>query len=496
MGSLRIYSFLLIFYFYHSVANLSLSAESLSPPSSNGKRVEEVLNLIAEEHPEAKSLGHLTHSHKSHTEASGILPDPKIGMAYRNYPTRNGYSLNDRQLDTPTMTGVEFSVSQELPFPGKLGSEQKISKFMEREASLTYVSAINWILWDFLSKLNRYQRLKNKMELNRRTVDLLSAQKNVAQGYYSSGNISLAEAFKPAIAKTESLERETEYATNLKDLSSQLSYFQIGDRLSKNELSSLDLDSYFKENEYKILLLQGSIENSATDNPDYKAFLTEEKRLKESARLSKLSLLPQTEVFVSYMKRRSQTFALDRGPLDYRLMDTTEYRGDLFSFGVTMKVPFWSALKWGSITGQYEKQADAGKESAEKARKQIVSELQRNLELIRGFDKQLEILQKQLIPELEKAVRANSNLYLPGKTKLQDVLVAQVEVVNAKIRKEDLYERKNESILNILRLLSLLYPEKEAGPHLEHDHEARKNSKMSETSASSAPSDPNSGESL
>ncbi|TGM09855.1 TolC family protein [Leptospira barantonii] len=494
MGSLRIHSIFIIFYFYLSVGNLSVFADPQS--SSNGKRVEEVLSLIAEEHPEAKSLGHLTHSHKSHTEASGILPDPKIGVAYRNYPARNGYALNDRQLDTPTMTGVEFSVSQELPFPGKLGSEQKISKFMEREASLTYVSGINRILWDFLSKLNRYQRLKNKMELNRRTIDLLSAQKNVAEGYYSSGNISLAEAFKPAIAKTESIERETEYTTNLKDISSQLNYFQIPDRLSKNDLSSLDLDSYFKENEYKILLLQGSIENSATDNPDYKAFLTEEKRLKESARLSKLSLLPQTEVFVSYMKRRSQTFALDRGPLDYRLMDTTEYRGDLFSFGVTMKVPFWSALKWGSITGQYEKQADAGKESAEKARKQIVSELQRNLELIQGLDKQLEILQKQLIPGLEKAVRANSNLYLPGKAKLQDVLIAQVEVVNAKIRKEDLYERKNESILNILRLLSLLYPEKEAGPHLKHDHEVRKISKTSESASSSISTDMNSGESL
>ncbi|ALO25642.1 TolC family protein [Leptospira borgpetersenii] len=490
MGSLYIHFILLIFYFYFSAATWAVDF------SPNSKSVEEVLALIAEEHPEAKSLEYLMHSHKLHMEASGILPDPKIGVVYKNYPARNGYALNDRQLDTPTMTGVEFSVSQEFPFSGKLSSEQKISKFTEREASLTYVSGINQIFWDFLSKLNRFQRLKNKMKLNRKTIDLLSAQKNVAQGYYSSGNISLADAFKPAIAKTESLERETEYATNLKDLSSQLSYFQIGDRLSKNELSSLDLDSYFKENEYRVLSLQGSIENSATENPDYKAFLVEEKRLKESVRLSKFSILPQTEVFVSYIKRKSQTFALDRGPLDYRLMDTTEYKGDLFSFGVTMKVPFWSALKWGSITGQYEKQADAGKESAEKARKQIVSELQRNFELIRGVGKQLEILQKQLIPELEKSVQANSNLYLPGKTKLQDALVAQVEVINAKIRKEDLYERKNESILNILRLLSLFYPRKETGLYFEHDHKTRKNSKMSETPAPSLPSDPHPGESL
>lgn len=101
-----------------------------------------------------------------------------------------------------------------------------------------------------------------------------------------------------------------------------------------------------------------------------------------------------------------------------------------------------------------------------------------------------------MIPELEKSVQANSNLYLPGKTKLQDALVAQVEVINAKIRKEDLYERKNESILNILRLLSLFYPRKETGLYFEHDHKTRKNSKMPETPAPSLPSDPHPGESL
>ncbi|RHX93545.1 transporter [Leptospira yasudae] len=435
------------------------------------KSVEEILTLIAEEHPEAKSLGHLTHSHKSHTDASGILPDPKIGIAYRNYPTRNGYALNDRPLDTPTMTGVEFSVSQELPFPGKLGSEQRISKFMEKEAGYTYLSGINRLLSDLLSKLNRYQRSKNKMELNRRVLELLSAQKNVVQGYYSSGSVSLADAFKPTIAKTEALERETEYSTNIKDLNSQLEYFLIEDKLSKNDLSSLDVDSYFRENESRILAIHSSIESLSGENPDYKAFVTEEKRFKETAKLEKLTRLPQTEVFFSYMNRRSKTFVLDRGPLDYKLQDSTEYRGDLFSFGVTMKIPFWSAFKWESITGQYEKQAEAGKESAVKARKQIASELKRNLELIYGLQKQIDVLQNQLIPELEKTVRANTHLYIPGKTKLQDVLTAQVEVVNAKIRREDLLERKNESILNILRLLSRLQPEKEIGPHSNHSGE-------------------------
>ncbi|WP_243401874.1 TolC family protein, partial [Leptospira ellisii] len=213
---------------------------------------------------------------------------------------------------------------------------------------------------------------------------------------------------------------------------------------------------------------QNSVETSAAENPEYKLYLAEEKRLRESAKLSKLSLLPQTEVFVSYMKRRSQTFALDQGPLEYKVMDTTEYRGDLFSFGVNLRVPVWSALKWGSISGQYETEAESGKETARKIKLQVIAELNRNSELIRGYEKQIEILDRKLVPELEQAVRAASASYLSGKINFQELSSIQVEVWNAKIRKEDLLEKKNDSVINVLKILSLLYPHKDNPLHSDH----------------------------
>ncbi|MDV6236957.1 TolC family protein [Leptospira ellisii] len=455
MGSRLLYSIIFIFFFNNPI--FSEESEPLR-----------ILNAIVREHPEAKSLFHSLHAHKSHTEATGIMPDPKIGVAYRNYPTRNGYSLNDRPLDTPTMTGIEFSLSQEFPFPGKLGSEQRISKFMETEAGWNFESGINRLLADALSKINRYQRTSIKKELNRKIADLLRAEKKVSEGYYSSGSSPLAEALKVSIAKTASMEKETEYSAILKDLSSQLEYFLVEDRVSFRDLSLFDMDSYFKEHASRILEFQNSVETSAAENPEYKLYLAEEKRLRESAKLSKLSLLPQTEVFVSYMKRRSQTFALDQGPLEYKVMDTTEYRGDLFSFGVNLRVPVWSALKWGSISGQYETEAESGKETARKIKLQVIAELNRNSELIRGYEKQIEILDRKLVPELEQAVRAASASYLSGKINFQELSSIQVEVWNAKIRKEDLLEKKNDSVINVLKILSLLYPHKDNPLHSDH----------------------------
>ncbi|TGK08728.1 transporter [Leptospira fletcheri] len=433
------------------------------------KKLEDILEILATEHPEAKTLAGVSHAHKSHSEASGILPDPKIGFAYRNYPTRNGYSLNgNRALDTPTMTGIEFSVSQEFPFPGKLGTEKRISKIMEAEAGLGYQVGVNRMLGDFFIRLNRYKRAERKKEFNSRILELLGVQKSVLEGAYSSGSVPLTGALKVSVARTEALEKQEEYNTLLKDLTSQLEYYRIENRISSNDFYGIDLESYLEESVRRLGEIAGSGKSAAEETPDYKILIEEEKRLKEQSKLTKYSLAPQTEVFFSYMKRRSQTFAADTGPLNYGLMDTTEYRGDLFSVGVNMRVPVWSALKWNSITGETEHLAEVGKDSVDKTRSQLVSEITRNMELIRGTSNQIQIIEKKLLPEMERIVRAGSSLYAPGKANLQDTLVSQVEVWNTRIRLEDLKERKNETVLNLLKLLSLIYREPKIPSHEKH----------------------------
>ncbi|TGJ99139.1 transporter [Leptospira semungkisensis] len=430
------------------------------------KDLENVLEILASEHPEAKSLAGISQAHKAHTEASGILPDPKIGFAYRNYPTRNGYSLGgNRAMDTPTMTGMEFSVSQEFPFPGKLSTENRISQIMQNEANFGYLAGVNRMLGDFFSLLNRYQSIGKKKILNERILVLSNAQKNISESSYSSGGSNLTGVLKASVAKTEALEKETEYSTFIKDLHSQLEYFQISQKLRFSDFESLDLNSFLEKNNEEILTLIQSETNLVETTPEYKTVASEEKRLKEQAKLTKYSLAPQTEVFFSYMKRRPQSLALDQGPLNYGLMDVTEYRGDLFSLGVNMKVPVWSALKWNSITGETEHLAEVGKDSVEKTRAQMISQLNRNLATAQGLSNQIQLVEKRLIPELEKASRAGVYQYSSGKGNIQEPFLAQTEILNARIRLEDLKERRNETIINNLKLLSFIYKETKIPAH-------------------------------
>jgi outer membrane protein TolC len=448
----RSITIILIISFFHAV-------------TADSKQLTDILHILATEHPEAKSLFLSSSAHKAHADASGILPDPKIGFAYRNYPTKYGYALNDRELNTPTMTGMEFSVAQEFPYPGKLGTEIKVAHYQHSQANLIYLDGINFLASEMLLELNKSRKTHERMEINDRIIVLLNAQKSIVDGYYSSGMAPQTQLLKAAIVKTEALSRNIEYKTQARESEARIGYFLLPEKISRKDLNQLDLDAYLELSQKYFLELSEKKSATIESSPKYLIFAEDEKRLKEQAHLTKFNIAPQTEVFFSYMKRRPQTFALDQGPLDVRFMDVTEYRGDLFSFGLNMRVPVWSALNWDSITEETEQNAKAGVISKERVIIQLTSEFDKGISTINGTREQIEILEKNLIPQLEKSVTASMSLYGPGKANLQESILSKVEVLNAKIKLIELQEKRNEAILELLRLIGKIYPEFDPHSH-------------------------------
>lgn len=421
------------------------------------KDAKKVIQILSQHHPEAKVLLTNNKAHKKHTEGSGILPDPKLGFAYRNYPTKYGYALNDRANDTPGMTGMEVSIAQEFPFPGKLGSETKVAHFMHKQTSLVYVSGMNQMSKDLFTLSNQYQFTILKKTLNSRIIDLTTAQKTITDSYYASGNAPQTLSIKASIAKTQALEQEIEYNTSLGELESRLKYFKIDDLLNIQDLKSIDLVKYSEQIEPVMIQFEQDIEISIINSPSYLYYVQEEQKLKEKAKLEKFSIAPETELFFSYMKRRPQNFIIADGPLDYRIMDVNEYRGDLFSFGINMRIPVWSALNWDAVTGESEEYAKSAGFSLEKSKTQMISEAERKFAILKGINKQITLLERQLIPQMEKAVRANLSLYGPGKATLQDSLLAKIDVLKTKIRLQDLKQRKIDLSLEQLALIGKIF---------------------------------------
>lgn len=223
----------------------------------------------------------------------------------------------------------------------------------------------------------------------------------------------------------------------------------------------MDASKYLLEKLAFVKSEKQNLKLNLVENPNYKLASVAIERAKNESKLSSILHAPDTEIFFAYMKRRNQIVTVDNGPLDYRIMDNTEYRGNLFSFGINVRVPVWSFFSSHDL-----------KERSQENTKSKTFELERNkLFLESNFDKlfvtleslesQIELYQKKLLPELSKSLSALSSQYGSGKIDLIEVLGLKIELQKAYISETELLEKKAITILLILELTDNLIKNRE-----------------------------------
>jgi cobalt-zinc-cadmium efflux system outer membrane protein len=126
-----------------------------------------------------------------------------------------------------------------------------------------------------------------------------------------------------------------------KNAIASLEYFKT-DNTNLAKILEVDVSKYLLEKLAFVKSEKQNLKLNLVENPNYKLASVAIERAKNESKLSSILHAPDTEIFFAYMKRRNQIVTVDNGPLDYRIMDNTEYRGNLFSFGINVRVPVWS----------------------------------------------------------------------------------------------------------------------------------------------------------
>ena len=423
------------------------------------EELEVVIDDLINTHPEILSLQSELKSKAASAKHETTYPDPKIGIAFRNYPTRS-YSLNDRAYDTPSMTGIEYSISQEIPFPGRLTLQGKASKLNEIEFSHFSKSRKNQFVLEYISSLVRLKSSERKILLNDLIRKTLESQKTISSSTYATGNSALSKTLKLQVETTRSQEREIEFIRDKKNALASLEYFKT-ENSDLNKITQTDTGKFLSDKANLIKTEKQNLKQKLLENPNYKLSSVAIERSKNESKLSSLLHAPDTEVFFAYMKRRNQIITVDNGPLNYQIMDNTEYRGDLFSFGVNVRVPVWSFFSSHDLKEKSTENTKSKTFELERNKLFLESNFDKLIATLESIDSQLELYQKRLIPELNKSLSALSSQYGTGKIDLIEVLSAKLELQNSYISEEELLEKKKLTTLLILELTDSLVLSKE-----------------------------------
>lgn len=406
-------------------------------------------NLVLS-HPQIKAAQAELQSKYHEAEHEGVFPDPKLGIAFRNYPYTRRLEFRDNQPDTPGMTGIEYGMSQEIPYIKRL-SKAKQLKFLEyKESQIKYESEINTLSAEFLKVLNDFKTAEKILQILDSYYRLAESVEKTSSVEYTVGKRQLGNISKAHISKIEILESILEWNTKKAQVLSKLKYFTSEPEVKIESILEFSYIPFLENLEKRLGKL-----NTLKENPILKQAEVILKKSQIQKDLGELEHLPDAEVFFSYMKRKRPAYMWSDGAVStlkgsWEIMDYNEYRGDLFSLGVNLKIPLWSLGKIKDLNLASEYRKKKAELDLEKLTKLLQVQIEGEKTELENLSKRIQFMEKEHIQSLNQNLNSMKANYQIGKASFVDVLWAQIEIFNLKIQIETLKARKLQVLISLL----------------------------------------------
>lgn len=423
--------------------------------NEKSESMESKIQILLGSHPEllVKYLESREKHHRS--EHADVYPDPKFGFAYRSYPYRGDVTRDRSRPDTPGMTGNEYSIAQEIPFPGKLDLEKQI---VQKDSELDRLNA-EWIKNQFIR--NYFETILTKSALSREIRDLESLEKSIATGsklessQYSAGKSNITGTLRALNLKEKIRDRLFVRNTQLSELNAKTSYFSLDN--SSFLISEEEILKYLKVKEDE--LVKSYSDELLRDSPYYKYAEVNAEKAEAEARKEELLHYPETEVFISYMQRRRKPFLLDSGPLNVSIMDNPEFSGDLWSAGITLRIPVWSLGKSSDLNRANSLKIHRMQLEKSKQTHLLEAELKTSFQSWMGNKQRVENFQSSLLPTLSRSITTSAAAYTKGDISLADTYQFLNESIEMKSTFHEVNLNRWLSLLKMLEITNSILPE-------------------------------------
>ncbi len=379
------------------------SAVEAEAPDRESPGVDRIVVEISTHHPRIRLQALEAAARKDLAEyAAWKYPDPRVGVAWSNLP----YKKNLRIIrDQTPMTGIEFSVRQPIPFPGRLTTQANVSDLEARQALLRLAVDKNNLAYEFLKDASEAVVLDRLLRLNQDYARRFQLVSNVARTRYSVGRGSLADVSRAELNFSTFEQRNTEFEGRRQAKLAMLAYYLIPDP-AKSDAERADdagaqqllralsadgvLDEYRATLSEQVRRIGVEEEAVAAASLDVAMMDLELQAVRERRRLARMEYLPDFEVFASYRERE-------------KISGDPAFGEDFYSFGFTMTVPLWSALSAGSAVDAQEKRDRATRIS----RVEVIQRIQYRLRSLaadrRSLTERIRLFQDSLIPQAARA---------------------------------------------------------------------------------------------
>ncbi len=362
-----------------------------SPAIASDTQLESLLKNALTKNHEILMMEHRVKGAKHRISQSGALPDPMLMFGYQN----EGWS----RFTLGEMQGAQwaFSVSQSLPFPGKLSLKKEVA---EKEAEVTSISleALK------TSTAQRVYELYYDLFLVQKSLQLLKSNHSVLQqmeeialSRLSLGLIRQQEVLSIQSQKYMLMEQEAMFRQKAEALEGMLN--TIADREVSSPFSPIPDIELTDFNH----TLQDLIRLSEEGSFELKTKRQAQKVWESKIDLARREYYPDFTVSAGIFPRT--------GPFL-----------DMWSLTVSMNIPLFYKSKQRQMVYEAEAMSNEARHEIKASMALLQASLRENLAMIQSADKIMEIYKKALIPTAYQELETMLYSYRVGTIETSEVV--------------------------------------------------------------------------
>ncbi len=338
----------------------------------------------------------------------GTWPDPMAKATVSNVPT------DSWSMDRTPMSGIEFMVTQNIPFPGKLGLKKNAARNLAKKAIQDYESSKDFVISELKQNYYQLYLLQKSIEITQKNKVLLQDFAKIASTRYSVGKGLQQDVLKAQVE----VSKMTDKLISLEEMK-KIVQAKINVLLDRNPQDPLGRPEElgFRELEYSEEELQ---DMALASNPALQGMDFLVKAARSSYRLAHREYWPDFSFSVSYRFRD-----------EVRMDPVTGVNFFSASVGINIPLYFWSKQKkkvqekrldWESAGEKYESMKNNTKFSVSRLFYSLVK-----------FREETELYQTAILPQARQSLESAKSGYQVDKVDFVTLLSNQVTLYNYEI---------------------------------------------------------------
>ena len=397
---------------------------------TNKYNLDDLIHFAKESSPSLAAVKFQIKADESRIKINSNLPDPLISFGVTNLP------INSFSFTQEPMTGKMISVTQAIPFPGKLSTIKELNEFDKTISTNQYRENENNIsllmkrlYFQLYYSQKEYEVIQNKKELfsalaevlNSRSQNSLASQKDVIMNDYQ---ISVAEDKLITInSAQQNILSNISVLTEKEIKISEIDFSEI------NQLEKLDLTNLSLEANPSINKLKSMINKSA-----------------KKIELTDYNYYPDFKFTVQYNQRDI-------------ISKTNTNLNDFISFIVGFNLPINFGGRIDAATEESEYTQKYFEQNENAVRQDLSIKLQTAEENYKSLKKRLALINNELIEKAELNYKTTLSAYQTDKASFNDVVASINFLFDEKLKRDKIITELNKTISEIIYLTGYEFKE-------------------------------------